>query len=115
MIGVALLAGADEMIEAIVNPPHAVRSNPWRLYAQFRANLSMLDRFRTELLGCWREAPPQLVIADFVVPVAGSAALRAGDSLVDECPVAVRDRDARRAAGIPRRVEAVAGSGRAPA
>ena len=78
LAGQPLMAGADELISAIVNPPHAVGSNPWRLYKQFRSNLSMLERFRAELLDLWQEDPPQLVIADFVVPVAGSAALKCG-------------------------------------
>ena len=76
--GCALLAGADQVISSIVNPPHAVRSYPWRLHAQFQANLALFDRFRAELLALWRESPPQLVIADFTLPVAGSAALERG-------------------------------------
>ncbi|MCX6550348.1 MAG: glycosyl transferase, partial [Acidobacteria bacterium] len=78
LCGCALLAGSDQTISAIVNPPHAVRSNPWRLHAQLKANLVLFERFRAELLDLWRDDAPRLVMADFTVPVAGSAAAERG-------------------------------------
>ena len=76
--GYALLSGADAVISAIVNPPHAVRSNPWRLHRQFSENLGLLQQFRRELLALWSDAPPELVIADFTVPVVADAARERG-------------------------------------
>ena len=73
-----LLAGADAQIETIVNPPYAVRGIPWRLHAQFKANLNLLELLYAELLENWRGAAPDLVLADFTVPAAGSAALELG-------------------------------------
>jgi UDP:flavonoid glycosyltransferase YjiC (YdhE family) len=72
--GAALLPGSDAAIAPIVDPPHAVGSHPLRLHAQLRANLALLDRFREELLALWADGRPDLLIADFTLPVAGSAA-----------------------------------------
>ncbi|HTE45804.1 MAG TPA: glycosyltransferase, partial [Gemmatimonadaceae bacterium] len=74
LAGHSLLAGADEVISAIVNPPYGVRSNPWRLHAQFSANLGLAEQLKDELITTWRESPPDLVIADFTIIVAGRAA-----------------------------------------
>ena len=76
--GHALLSGADAIIAAVVNPSRPVRSHPLRLYEQFRANIGLLTDFHRELLQFWRDAPPHLVIADFTVPTAGSAAIAKG-------------------------------------
>ncbi len=75
---VPLLEGLDDAIREIVNPSHAVRGNPRRLYRQFRSNLGLLGRFRLELEDLWSVRRPDLVIADFTVPVAGSVATRLG-------------------------------------
>jgi len=75
LIGRAVLPGRDAEIRAIVEPPHAVGSNPFRLYAQLRENLKLLLAFRQAILALWTsEPPPDLLIADFTVPVAGSVA-----------------------------------------
>lgn len=76
--GCALMAGADALIASIVNPPKPVQSNPLRLHRQFTDNLRLLTKFRGELLALWQDDRPDLVIADFVVPVAGSAAIERG-------------------------------------
>lgn len=76
--GQVVLEGDDELISAIVNPPYGVRSNPWRLHAQFRANLGLLERLELELRALWTASPPDLVIADFTIPVAGSVATALG-------------------------------------
>ncbi len=74
--GRAILPGRDAEIRAIVEPPHAVGSNPLRLHAQLRSNLKLLLAFRQAILALWTaEPPPDLLIADFTVPVAGSVAL----------------------------------------
>jgi UDP:flavonoid glycosyltransferase YjiC (YdhE family) len=76
--GRALLDGKDADVAAIVDPPHAVGSHPLRLHRQLQANLALLDRFREELVALWAGDRPDLLIADFTVPVAGSAALALG-------------------------------------
>ena len=78
--GRVVLAGADDAISAIVNPPYAVKNKPWRLHKQFAANLDLLARLKGELLEKWHDERPDLVIADFTVPVAGSAAMELGIS-----------------------------------
>ncbi len=71
----ALLPGRDGEIRAIVEPPHAVGSHPLRLHAQLRANLALLGSFRDEIATLWAVRPrPDLVIADFTLPVAGAVA-----------------------------------------
>jgi len=72
--GTTLLAGADAAIAAIANPPRRAGSNPLRLHAQLRANLALMQRFRAELCAVLDSWTPQLLIADFTVPVAGSVA-----------------------------------------
>ncbi|GMV29710.1 MAG: hypothetical protein AMXMBFR59_18350 [Rhodanobacteraceae bacterium] len=72
--GQVLLAGCDAAIAAIADPPRRAGSHPLRLHAQLRANLALMQRFRDELDAHLREWQPQLVIADFTVPVAGAVA-----------------------------------------
>lgn len=74
LVGCALLTGADEAIDAIVNPPHSVGSHPLRLHRQFCENLRLLERFRSELHARWQTDAPYLAIVDFTLPVAGSLA-----------------------------------------
>jgi UDP:flavonoid glycosyltransferase YjiC (YdhE family) len=73
-----VLAGADDAIHAIAEPPDAVRSNPLRLNAQFRANLELLGRFQQELRGHYRQSAPDLAIVDFTLPLAGFIAREHG-------------------------------------
>ncbi|MBS4751883.1 glycosyltransferase family 1 protein [Nocardioides sp. zg-ZUI104] len=76
--GTALLAGADETLETVVNPPYRIGGNPRLLLRQFRAAMALQQRFRTELLADWGSAPPDLVIADFTLPAVGTAAQAVG-------------------------------------
>lgn len=75
---VPLLAGCDEAIAAIADPPRPVGSNPIRLHQQLRANLALLDRFQAELRQIWATDRPDLLLADFTLPVAGSVARELG-------------------------------------
>jgi UDP:flavonoid glycosyltransferase YjiC (YdhE family) len=75
-----LLAGRDDEIHAIAEPPRAVRGNPLRLNAQLRANLALLGQFQQELRALYRITPPDLAIVDFTLPIAGLAAREAGVS-----------------------------------
>lgn len=76
--GVSLLAGCDDAIAAIADPPRRAGSNPLRLHAQLCANLALMQRFRAALDAAFDAWQPDLVIADFTVPVAGIAARSRG-------------------------------------
>lgn len=78
LAGSAVVPGADEALRAIVDPPHAVGAHPLRLHAQFRRSLELLDAFGKALDARYSNARPDLVIADFTLPVAGAAAQRRG-------------------------------------
>ncbi|MFJ9315230.1 glycosyltransferase [Pimelobacter simplex] len=72
--GLALLEGADEVLETVVNPPYRIGSNPRRLARQLRAAVGLQREFRGELLGVWAVRRPDLVLADFTMGAVGSAA-----------------------------------------
>lgn len=72
--GVALLDGADEVIETVVDPPYRIGSHPVKLLRQFHAAVGLQRDFQAELLDLWRPAPPDLVIADFTMGAVGPAA-----------------------------------------
>lgn len=76
--GAALLPGRDAEIRAIAEPPHPVGSHPLRLHAQLRANLALLDDFSAGLRALWQGSRPDLLIADFTLPVAGAVARELG-------------------------------------
>lgn len=75
-----LLAGMDDAIHAIAEPPRAVRGNPLRLNAQLRANLALLGQFQQELRALYRITAPDLAIIDFTLPIAGFVARETGVS-----------------------------------
>lgn len=68
---VALHSIGADTLEAIANTTDPVRGNPVKLLAQFRQNLQLLPAIRHELEQMWTAAPPALVVADSVAPVAG--------------------------------------------
>jgi UDP:flavonoid glycosyltransferase YjiC (YdhE family) len=76
--GVALLPGRDAEVWRIADGPRAVRSNPVLLHAQLRANLALLESFQIQIRELWEEERPDLLIADFTLPVAGSVARQLG-------------------------------------
>lgn len=76
--GVYLLQGQDAAISAIANPPYRVKSNPLRLLQQFSANLSLMQDLKSQLQTLWQACPPDLVIADFTLPVSGILAQEMG-------------------------------------
>jgi UDP:flavonoid glycosyltransferase YjiC (YdhE family) len=92
---ISLMAGLDDGIRAITEPPVAVRNHPLRLNAQFRQTLALLGRFREELDALYRQDAPDLVIADFTLPVAGYLALERGipwwTSLPSPCVIETPD------------------------
>lgn len=78
LAGSAVVPGADAALKAIVDPPHAVGAHPLRLHAQFQRSLELLDAFGNALDSRYSHTRPDLVIADFTLPVAGAAAQRRG-------------------------------------
>ena len=78
LTGSAVVPGADAALKAIVDPPHAVGAHPLRLHAQFQRSLELLEAFGKALDSRYSQRRPDLVIADFTLPVAGGAAQRRG-------------------------------------
>ena len=79
--GRALLGAADEArLEAISNPRQTIGHHPGRLLEQFRATLDVLASARVALETLYADADqrPDLVIADFTLPIAGIVAARHG-------------------------------------
>lgn len=74
--GIAVVPGADAALRAIVDPPHAIGAHPLRLHAQFRRSLDLLDTFASALASRYAQSQPDLLIADFTLPVAGAVAKR---------------------------------------
>ena len=75
---VELLAGHEATILGIANPGHQVGSNPLRMLRQFQANLSLMAQLRDELTHLWKADRPDVVFADFTVPMAGLTAEKMG-------------------------------------
>lgn len=75
---VPVMRGADPLLNRITNLPYAVRSNPLLLHRQFQEALKLLIQLSAELGELYGRDPPQLLIADSILPTAGLAALRAG-------------------------------------
>jgi UDP:flavonoid glycosyltransferase YjiC (YdhE family) len=73
---VAVVPGADAALRGIVDPPHAIGAHPLRLHAQFRRSLDLLDAFASALDARYAQSRPDLLIADFTLPVAGAVAKR---------------------------------------
>lgn len=69
--GVYLLQGKETAISAIANPPYQVKSNPLRLFQQFSANIALMHDLKAQLRSVWQTNKPDLVIADFTLPIAG--------------------------------------------
>lgn len=76
--GVAVVPGADAALRAITDPPHPIGAHPLRLHAQFSRSLDLLDAFASALDARYAKWRPDLLIADFTLPVAGAVARRRG-------------------------------------
>lgn len=91
---VELLPGREAEVWAIANTPARAGLHPLRLYAQFRANMALMADIATQLRALWTVERPDLVIADFTVPVAGHVAQQMGirwwTSLVSICALETR-------------------------
>lgn len=72
--GEVILPAIDEALRAITDPALPVGSNPRRLLAQFDASLGVLEAFAVALRSRYADQRPDLIIADFTLPVVGPIA-----------------------------------------
>lgn len=84
-----ILARYEARVLEIAEPQREVRNHPHLLWRQLRDNVALMAPMQDELGMIFDEIRPDLVIADFVVPVAGLAATARGipwwTSLVSPC------------------------------
>lgn len=73
-----LIPGRADEVWAIANTSERTGFHPLRLHRQFRANMRLMVDVAAQLERAWRADRPDLVIADFTVPVAGLVARRLG-------------------------------------
>lgn len=69
-----ILAQHEKAVWAIAEPGQEVKSNPLLLFRQLKANIALLGDLKTELDALCTAQRPDLIIADFTVPVAGICA-----------------------------------------
>jgi UDP:flavonoid glycosyltransferase YjiC (YdhE family) len=91
----AILAEDEAKVWAIAEPGTDVKSNPLLLYRQLKANVALMGKLKAELEAIYLTEKPDLVIADFTVPVAGIAAQQHGiawwTTLPSPCVFETRD------------------------
>lgn len=68
---VVVLAEKDAAIAAVADPPYQVKHHPGYLLRQFEGNLALMKDLQKELKSIWQPYKPDLVIADFTLPLAG--------------------------------------------
>ena len=73
-----LLPGRDREVFEIANTVRPVAGSVHGMHRQLRANLALCEELVTELRRAWRADPPDVVIADFTLPVAGHLAQSLG-------------------------------------
>ena len=76
LIGISLQSVNDKELLDIVNPPHAVGSNPIKLHRQFKDVLRILSEVNDEISTLYESEQPDLIIADFTLPVVGILAVK---------------------------------------
>ncbi len=74
----AILSEHEKEVWEIAEPGTGVKNNPLLLYRQLRQNVALMGQMKRELDAALSESRPDLVIADFTVPVAGLAAQKLG-------------------------------------
>jgi len=68
----------EQLVLDIASPGQSVKGNPLLLFRQLKANVSLQTEVLEEVAAALAELQPDLVIADFTLPVAGVAAERQG-------------------------------------
>lgn len=90
-----ILKEAESIVAEIASPGRSVKSNPLLLYRQLKANVSLQSDLLRELELAFARLKPDLVIADFTLPVSGVAAVRHGarwwTTLPSPCVFETRD------------------------
>lgn len=74
----SILNGYDAKIDSIANPLQKIKNNPFKLIKQLKENISILEQFKLEFELLIRELKPDLIIADFTLPIAGIVAKENG-------------------------------------
>jgi UDP:flavonoid glycosyltransferase YjiC (YdhE family) len=94
LTAVELLPGREREVWAIANTTARAGLHPLRLYQQFRANMALMADVAAQLRTLWSTERPDVVIADFTVPVAGAVAMELGiswwTSMVSICAIETR-------------------------
>lgn len=78
LAGHEILAQHEAAVWAISQPGREVRNNPLLLYRQLRAHVGLLTDLKRELGELMAREQPDLVLADFTVPLAGICAREQG-------------------------------------
>lgn len=76
--GRAILREGEKLVLEIASPGKSVKGNPILLFRQLRMNVSVQREMLEQLDSVFSELRPDLVIADFTLPVVGVAASRHG-------------------------------------
>ncbi len=76
--GYPILKEGERTVLEIASPGRPVKGNPLGLFRQLKANVSLQVEVLRELEEAFDQLKPDLVIADFTLPVAGVAAERCG-------------------------------------
>lgn len=76
--GYPIMREGEALVNEIATPGQSVKGNPFLLFRQLKANVSLQGDMLAELEEAFAELRPDLVIADFTLPVAGVAAARCG-------------------------------------
>ena len=61
----------DKALIECVNPTYAVRSSPFKLFAQFKQVIVFFQQLKSELESIYSDNHPDLIIADFTLPIVG--------------------------------------------
>lgn len=79
LVAVVVLRPEDELaLDAVISSPRAIGSNPRRLFRQFQGAARLMTRLAEATDELYRDARPDLMIADFTLGVAGLTAQRLG-------------------------------------
>lgn len=76
--GKEILVAEERQIWDIAEPGGAVKNNPLRMWRQLKTNVALMGQMKRELDTLIAAEKPDLVIADFTVPVAGLSAMAHG-------------------------------------
>lgn len=76
--GYSILPDGEKIVLEIASPGRSVGANPFLLYQQLKANVSLQIEVLADLRAAFDALKPDLIIADFTLPVVGVAAKERG-------------------------------------